>query len=105
MTLARELVRAVRAASSTSLPEEAATAARLHFLDAIGVGLASAGSPIGAAYRDFAKNVVGTGPSTVLGQSAGASAADAAGAKPNEAIATPAAAVRRIDFMVYPFQA
>lgn len=78
MTLARELVRAVRSISQAPLPDEVALAARLHLLDAIGVGLASAGSPIGAPYRDFAKNVVGTGPSTVFGQAAGASAADAA---------------------------
>jgi len=78
VTLARELVRAVRSISQAPLPDEVALAARLHLLDAIGVGLASAGSPIGAPYRDFAKNVVGTGPSTVFGQAAGASAADAA---------------------------
>jgi 2-methylcitrate dehydratase PrpD len=54
VTLARELVRAARAAAGTPLPEDVATAARLHFLDAIGVGLASAGSPIGAAYRAYA---------------------------------------------------
>jgi 2-methylcitrate dehydratase PrpD len=78
VTLARELVRALRAASSKSLPEDVATAARLHFLDAIGVGLASAGSPIGAAYRAYAKEVAKGGPATVFGQANGASAADAA---------------------------
>ena len=78
MTLARELVRAVRVASSTPLPEDVATAARLHLLDAIGVGLAAAGSPIGAAYRGFAAEVVKGGPATVFGQSTGAGAADAA---------------------------
>jgi len=78
VTLARELVRAARASSSTSLPEDVATAARLHFLDAIGVGLAAAGSPIGAAYRGFAAEIVKGGPATVFGQSTGASAADAA---------------------------
>ncbi len=78
MTLARELVRAARAASSTPLPEDVATAARLHLLDAIGVGLAAAGSPIGAAYRGFAAEVVKGGPATVFGQSTGAGAADAA---------------------------
>lgn len=77
MTLARELVRALRA-SSKSLPEDVATAARLHFLDAIGVGLASAGSPIGAAYRAYAAEVAKGGPATVFGQATGASAADAA---------------------------
>jgi 2-methylcitrate dehydratase PrpD len=78
MTLARELVRAARAVSSAPLPEDVATAARLHFLDAVGVGLASAGSPIGAAYRAYAAEVAKGGPATVFGQATGAAAADAA---------------------------
>jgi 2-methylcitrate dehydratase PrpD len=78
MSLARELVRAVRAVSSKPLPEDVTTAARLHLLDAIGVGLAAAGSPIGAAYRGLAADLVKGGPATVFGQSSGASAADAA---------------------------
>ncbi len=78
MTLARELARAARAVSSRPLPEDVATAARLHLLDAIGVGLAAAGSPIGAAYRGLAADLVKGGPATVFGQSSGASAADAA---------------------------
>ena len=78
MTLARELVRAARATASQPLPEHVATAARLHFLDAIGVGLAAAGSPIGAAYRALALEIARGGPATVLGQRTGASAADAA---------------------------
>ncbi|HKU45855.1 MAG TPA: MmgE/PrpD family protein, partial [Burkholderiales bacterium] len=78
MSLARELVRALRGCSHTPLPEDVATAARLHFLDAIGVGLASAGSPIGAAYRAVAAEIAKGGPATVLGHSATASAADAA---------------------------
>ena len=78
MTLARELVRALRAASQVPLPETVALAARLHLLDACGVGLAAAGSPVGAAYRDFAKDVARGGPATVFGQAAGAAAADAA---------------------------
>jgi 2-methylcitrate dehydratase PrpD len=77
VTLARELVRAARAAK-TPLPEDARTAARLHLLDAIGVGLAAAGSPIGAAYRAYAAEVAKGGPATVFGQASGASAADAA---------------------------
>jgi 2-methylcitrate dehydratase PrpD len=78
VTLARELVRAARTAAGTPLPEDVATAARLHLLDAIGVGLASAGSPIGAAYRAYAADVAKGGAATVFGQAAGASAADAA---------------------------
>jgi 2-methylcitrate dehydratase PrpD len=76
--LARELVRAVRASSPTSLPEDVTSAARLHLLDAIGVGLAAAGSPIGAAYRGLAADLVKGGPATVFGQTPGASAPDAA---------------------------
>jgi len=78
VTLARELVGALRAAARTPLPEEVAVAARLHLLDACGVGLAAAGSAVGAAYRDFAKDVARGGPATVFGQAAGAAAADAA---------------------------
>ncbi len=58
MTLARELVRAIRGCANSPLPTDVATAARLHFLDAIGVGLAAAGSPIGAAYRGLAADLV-----------------------------------------------
>ena len=78
LTLARELVRALRTTGATPLPEDVATAARLHFLDAMGVGLAAAGSPIGAAYRAYAAEVAKGGPATVFGQATGASAADAA---------------------------
>ena len=78
MTLARELVGALRAAAQAPLPEPVAVAARLHLLDACGVGLAAAGSPVGAAYRDFARDVARGGPATVFGQAAGAAAADAA---------------------------
>lgn len=76
MTLARELVRAMRTCSC--LPDEVLTAARLHFLDAIGVGLAAAGSQIGAAYRELTTSLARGGPATVLGHAATAGAADAA---------------------------
>lgn len=78
MTLARKLVRALRAASQVPPPDEVEQAARLHFLDALGVGLASAGSPVGAPYRGLACELAAGGPATVLGQSRGATAADAA---------------------------
>ena len=77
MTLARELVQAHFAARSP-LPEAALQAARLHFIDALGVGLAAAGSPVGAAYRDAGAQFAGAGPATVLGQTGGAAPADAA---------------------------
>ena len=60
------------------MPEEVALAARLHLLDACGVGLAAAGSPVGAAYRDFAQGRRARRAATVFGQAAGAAAADAA---------------------------
>lgn len=78
MSLARELVQAARAAAKMPLPEDAALAARLHLLDAVGVGLASAGSPIGAAYRTLAAEIAHGGPATVFGHGNGASAPDAA---------------------------
>ena len=78
MTLSRELVRALRSTFRAPLPENVALAARLHLLDAIGVGLVSAGSPVGAAYRGFAKDLAKGGPATMFGQPEGASAADAA---------------------------
>jgi 2-methylcitrate dehydratase PrpD len=78
VTLARELVAALRAAARAPLTDEVALAARLHMLDACGVGLAAAGSPVGAPYRGFAKDVARNGPATVFGQAAGAADADAA---------------------------
>jgi 2-methylcitrate dehydratase PrpD len=78
VTLARELVTALRSVRAQPLPENVAHAARLHFLDACGVGLASAGSPVGAAYRGFAMEVARGGAATVFGQASGAAPADAA---------------------------
>lgn len=78
MTIARELVKALRSVYAQPLPESVAQAARLHLLDAIGVGLASAGSPAGAAYRGLALRVAKGGAATVFGQASGATAADAA---------------------------
>ena len=55
-----------------------ARAAALHFTDALGVGLAAAGSPVGAPYRLFSKHSSSRGPATVFGETQGAAAADAA---------------------------
>jgi 2-methylcitrate dehydratase PrpD len=78
VTLARELVRTLRAALQVPLPADVALAARLHLLDACGVGLAAAGSPVGAAYRGLAREVTKGGAATVFGESACAAPADAA---------------------------
>jgi 2-methylcitrate dehydratase PrpD len=53
-------------------------AAALHFIDALGVGLAAAGSPVGAPYRLYSKRSSSRGPATVFGETQGAAAADAA---------------------------
>jgi 2-methylcitrate dehydratase PrpD len=78
VTLARNLVRALRATAREPLPERVRAAARLHLLDAIGVGLAAAGSSIGLPYKKIFFQVNASGPATVFGQAGGASAADAA---------------------------
>ncbi|MGE7415021.1 MmgE/PrpD family protein [Methylobacterium tarhaniae] len=66
MTLARRLARRVRDASRDGLPPEVAATARLHLLDAIGVGLAAAGSEAGAPYRRYAAGL-GEGPASLIG--------------------------------------
>ncbi|BCM83896.1 MmgE/PrpD family protein [Methylobacterium indicum] len=66
MTLARDLARRVRALSRNGLPPEVAATARLHLLDAIGVGLASAGSEAGAPYRRYAAGL-GPGSASLIG--------------------------------------
>ena len=55
-----------------------ARAAALHFIDALGVGLAAAGSPVGAAYREAGRQFASGGPATAFGMATGAAAADAA---------------------------
>ena len=78
MTLARELVRALAALRDQALPDAVMQAAQLHLTDAIGVGLAAAGSPIGGAYRKLAADLARGGPATAFGQTTGAAPADAA---------------------------
>ena len=55
-----------------------AHAATLHFIDALGVGLAAAGSPVGAAYREAGRQLANGGPATAFGMATGAAPADAA---------------------------
>ncbi len=78
LKLARQLIRALRSASTRPLPDAIARAAALHFTDALGVGLAAAGSQVGVTYRDAARDIARGGPATVFGSTIGASAADAA---------------------------
>ncbi|MDR3529528.1 MAG: MmgE/PrpD family protein [Rhodopila sp.] len=78
MTLARTLVRRWRALRPEPLPAAVMATAREHLLDAIGVGLASSGSAVGAPYLAYAETVATGGKASVFGCTAGASAADAA---------------------------
>ena len=77
-TLSRRLVRQFRTLVRQPLPPEIEDSARLHFLDALGVGLASRGSPVGRPYARYAAEVARGGPATVLGSVTGASASEAA---------------------------
>ena len=77
MTLAVKVVQAWRAAAKERLPERVAHAARLHLLDAIGVGLAAAGSDVGQPYLRVAAQLA-EGKASVFGRASGAGAADAA---------------------------
>jgi 2-methylcitrate dehydratase PrpD len=74
----RHLVQALRACAEQSLPAEVGAAARLHFLDALGVGLAATSAQAGAAYRGLGLALAVGGPSSVFGQAQGAAPADAA---------------------------
>jgi 2-methylcitrate dehydratase PrpD len=78
MTLSQALVRALRASAAQPLPEPVAQAALLHFVDALGVGLAAAGSAVGTPYRNATSALATGGPSSVFGSAAGAAPADAA---------------------------
>lgn len=78
MTLAREFVKTFRRAASRPLPANVELAAALHFTDALGVGLAASTSKSGASWYRAGGEWAKGGGATVLGQKAGASAADAA---------------------------
>jgi 2-methylcitrate dehydratase PrpD len=74
----RHLVQALRACAEQPLPAAVSSAARWHFLDALGVGLAATSAEAGAPYRGVGRALAVGGPSSVLGQSQGAAPADAA---------------------------
>ena len=77
MTLARDLVHALRNAAKQPLPPRVADAARLHFLDALGVGFAATRSSAGRPYLRYAAQAP-AGPATAFGRARGIAAADAA---------------------------
>ncbi len=75
---ARVIAEAVQALRHSDLPPQATQAARLHFLDAVGVGLAASRVPQNVGWAESVVSVGGSGTATVLGQSTGAAPAMAA---------------------------
>lgn len=67
-----------RIAAVHSLPVRVADVALLHLADAVGVGHAAAGSPIGAAWRKHGQMVAMGGAASIFGQAQGTRPADAA---------------------------
>jgi 2-methylcitrate dehydratase PrpD len=78
MTLARQLVRNLRAIALPDIPDDVRAHGRLHLLDAVGVGLASVGTGVGAPYLAAAAGLGGTGPANILGSHLRRDAATAA---------------------------
>lgn len=79
MSLSRQLVARWRELPFAAIPAAVREAARLHLLDAIGVGLAAAATGAGRPYLQTAPALNGSGgPATIFGSSAGYSPAVAA---------------------------
>lgn len=79
MTLSRQLVARLHSLSSTAIPADVRDAAKLHLLDAIGVGLAAAATSAGEPYLMTAPALNGSdGPASILGCTRGFSPAVAA---------------------------
>lgn len=78
MTLSRKLIRTIRAIRLEEIPPAIRACGRLHLLDAIGVGLASAGTGVGAPYLKAAEALGGVGHASVLGSPVQRDAATAA---------------------------
>ena len=79
MTLSQQLVDTLRSLSPASIPPDVREAAKLHLLDAIGVGLAAAATGAGAPYLKAASALNGGGgPASIFGSGDGFSAATAA---------------------------
>lgn len=76
MTLSRAIVRTWMAAAARVVPVEVMASARLHMLDAVGVGLAASALDQGAAYRNLASG--NNGAITVLTGARVSNAAEAA---------------------------
>jgi 2-methylcitrate dehydratase PrpD len=78
MSLSRRVIRDLVALALGGMPAPVMEAARLHFLDAIGTGLAAAGTAVGAPYRNYAAGLREEEAASLLACAGGASAASAA---------------------------
>jgi 2-methylcitrate dehydratase PrpD len=78
VTLSRRLARRSRTLAYADIPADVLTSGRLHLLDAIGVGLASAGTGVGRPYLDAASHLGGAGRASIIGSSLRRDAASAA---------------------------
>ncbi|MCG6121263.1 MAG: MmgE/PrpD family protein [Microvirga sp.] len=78
MTLSRRVARTLAALKDRELPPEVAQAGALHFVDAIGTGLAAAGVSMGEAYRRYASGLPEGGRSSLLARAGATSASSAA---------------------------
>lgn len=79
MTLSQQLVAKLGSLPSTAIPPDVRDAAKLHLLDAVGVGLAAAATGAGAPYLAAAPALNGSGgPASIFGSRDGFAAATAA---------------------------
>jgi 2-methylcitrate dehydratase PrpD len=79
MTLSQQLVARLRSLPPASIPPDVRESAKLHLLDAIGVGIAAAATGAGAPYLKAAPALNGSGgPASIFGSGDGFSAATAA---------------------------
>jgi 2-methylcitrate dehydratase PrpD len=78
MTLSRQIVAKLGSLQPAAIPPHVRDAAKLHLLDAIGVGFAAAATDAGAPYLKAAPALSGNGPATIFGSDEGFTAATAA---------------------------
>jgi len=78
MSAARRIARFACGLRLDDVPAPVVEAAKLHFLDALGVGLAASTVPLSAGWADAAARIGGAGPATVLGRPEGLTATAAA---------------------------
>jgi len=78
MSAARQIARLACGLKLADVPAGVVAAAKLHLLDALGVGLAASTVPLSAGWADAAARIGGIGPATVLGRKQGMSATAAA---------------------------